>query len=143
MEEPQKPILKPLPLGSLPATPSPNPMHVMPTPAAHETPETPTIKATPAALLMQNFRKLVAFVQTFVTTSKTMATAHTAWHSGWFGCWFRCEAPGPQHFYKIHQFQASAASKGLRNWLWGGGGGGGGVGFQSPPLSALIFLLLF
>ena len=59
VEEPQKPILKPLALGSLPTAPSPNPMHVLPTLVAHET---PTIKATPTALSVQNFRKLVAFV---------------------------------------------------------------------------------
>ena len=105
VEETQKLNMKPLPLGSLLAAPSPNPMHVLPTPAAYETPKTPTIKATPAALPVQNFRKLVAYVQTFVTTSKTIAAAHTAWHIRWFGCWFRCGALRPQHFYKLHQFQ--------------------------------------
>ena len=50
VEEPQKPILKPLPLGSLPTAPSPDPVYILPTPAAHSTPETPTIKATPSAL---------------------------------------------------------------------------------------------
>ena len=61
VEEPQKLILKPLPLGSLLVALSPNLMHILPTPAAHETPETPTIKATPIALPVQNFRKLSGF----------------------------------------------------------------------------------
>ena len=78
VEEPQNPILKPLPLRSLPTTPSPDPMHILPTPTTHSTPETPTAKAIPSALPVNYFRKLVATVQTFVTTSKTLATAHTA-----------------------------------------------------------------
>ena len=86
VEMPQKPILKPLPLGSLPASPS---LDLMP--------ETPTAKAIPSALPVQYFRKLVAYVQTFVTASKKLATAHTAWHSGWLlSSWFRFKAPEPQ-----------------------------------------------
>ena len=74
-------------------------------PAAQPTPEAPTGKATPFTLpALQNLKKLVAIVQTFVTTSKKMAAAHTAWHSGWFGCRFRHGAHGPQHFYKLQQF---------------------------------------
>ena len=81
VEEPQKPILKPLPTklnpsattqapnSTLPVAPSHDPLHILPTPAAHSTPETPTMKAIPFALPMQNFRKLVAFVQTFTTTA--------------------------------------------------------------------------
>ena len=77
VEDPQKLILKPFPkklnpsataqaLNSpLPATPSPDPMHILLTPTAHSTPETPTIKAIPFALHVHNFRKLVAYVQTF------------------------------------------------------------------------------
>ena len=117
VEEPQKPILKPLPIklntsataqatkSPLPAAPSTDQVYILPTPTTHSTPETPTEKAISSPLpMLQNFRKLVAYVQTFATTSKTLTAAHTAWHSRWFGCWFRCGAPGPQHFYKLHQF---------------------------------------
>ena len=96
MEEPQKLILKPFPTklnpsataqatnSPLPAAPSPDPVHILSTPVAHSTPETPTAKAIPSALLVQNFRKLVASVQTFATTSHTLAAAHITWHNGWF-----------------------------------------------------------
>ena len=74
-------------------------------PAAQPIPKEPApaveAKAIPPSLPVQNFRKLIAFVQTFVTTSKKMAAAHTSWHSGWF----RFGAPGPHHFYKLYQFQ--------------------------------------
>ena len=77
-EEPQKPTTQ--------ATNSPLPCHdpvyILPTPAAHSTPETPTAKVIPSALPAQYFRKLVAYVQTFATTSKKLVAAHTAWHSG-------------------------------------------------------------
>ena len=101
-EEPQKPIAQatnsPLPCA--------DPMHILPSPAAHSTLETPTSKAILSPLpALQNLKKLVAYVQTCATTSKTLVAAHTAWHNGWFGCWFRCGASGPQHFYKLHQFQ--------------------------------------
>ena len=90
VEEPQKLILKPFPTKLNPsataqttnnpllATPSPNPVHILPTPATHLTPETPIAKAIPSALPVQYFRKLVAFVQTFATTSQTLAAAHIA-----------------------------------------------------------------
>ena len=81
-------------------------VYILPTPEAHSNPETPTTKDTPSTLsVLQNFRKLVATIQTLATTSKTLAAAHTTWHSRWFGCWFRHGAPGPRHFYKLHQFQ--------------------------------------
>ena len=85
MEEPQKLILKPLPTklnhsataqatnNPLPTAPSPDLVHILPIPATHSTPETPTAKAIPFALLVQYFRKLVASVQTFATTSQTLA----------------------------------------------------------------------
>ena len=93
-------------------------VYILPTPAAHSNPETPTIKATPSApLVLQNFRKLVATVQTFATTSNTLAATHTAWNNGWFGCKFRQRAPRPRHFYKLHQF--SQPLKVLRNWFRG------------------------
>ena len=66
---------------------SPLPVHLLPSPEAYPTPETPSPKATPFALpWLHNFRKFVAITQTFATTSKNMAAAHTAWHSGWFEC---------------------------------------------------------
>ena len=71
-EEPQKPNGQ----ATNNSLPHPDPVYILPTPATHSTPETPTIKATPFALHAQNFRKLVAFVQTFFTTSKTMAATH-------------------------------------------------------------------
>ena len=117
-EEPKKLILQPIPIklnpsvtaqatkSPLPAAPSPDPVHILSSPAAHSTPKTPTTKVILSTLpALQNLKKLAAIVQTCATTSKTLAAAHTAWHSGWFGCWFRCGAPGPQHFYKLHQFQ--------------------------------------
>ena len=60
--------------------PSTDQVYILPTLAAQSIPEAPIAKAkaSPAALLVQNFRKLVATVQTFATTSKTLATAHTA-----------------------------------------------------------------
>ena len=85
VEEPQKPNLKPLPTKldpnattqatniPLPASHSPDQVHILPKPTAHSTQETPTAEASPSALLLQYFRKLVAFVQTFSTTSKTLA----------------------------------------------------------------------
>ena len=75
-----------------------NSVYILPTPAAHSNPKAPTIKATPSLPALQNLKKLVSIVQTFVTTSKKMAVAHTAWHSGWFGCWFGFGASEPRHF---------------------------------------------
>ena len=91
----QKLILKPLPTKLNPSAtaqatnipllvgPSPDLVHILPTPVAHSTPETPTAKAIPSALPVQYFRKLVASVQTFATTSQTLAAAHIVWHNGW------------------------------------------------------------
>ena len=73
-------------------------VYTLPTPAAHSNPKTPTTKATPSLLMLQNFKTLVANVQNFATTSKTMAAAHIACHSGWFECWFGFGAPEPRHF---------------------------------------------
>ena len=89
---------------NLPLPPSDS-VYILPTPAPHATPETPTAKAIPFLLpILQNFRKLVPTAQIFSITSKTLAVVHIAWHNGWFGCWFRHGAPGPQHFYKLHKF---------------------------------------
>ena len=72
--------------------PSSDSVYILPSPAAHSTPETPTGKATPFALpTLQNFKKLVATVQSFATTSKTLVAPHIAWHNGWFECWFILE----------------------------------------------------
>ena len=90
VEEPQKHDLHP---------PFPDQVHILPQPSAHETHGTPTAKAIPSALPMKYFRKLVAFVQTFVTKSKTLAAAHVAWHNRWLipkPSWFRFGAPKPQ-----------------------------------------------
>ena len=78
----------------LPPTDSVN---ILPSPASQsqpKTPQTPTTKATPSLLVLQNIRKLVATVRAFDNTSKTMAAAHIAWHSSWFGF----GAPEPRHF---------------------------------------------
>ena len=57
-------------------------VYILPTPATHSTPETPTAKVISSTLpALQNFKKLVATVQTCVTKSKTLAAAHTPWHS--------------------------------------------------------------
>ena len=67
--------------------PSTDQVYILPTPAAHSTPKTPTAKAILSTLpTLQNFKKLVATFQTCATTSKTLAAAYTAWHNGWFGC---------------------------------------------------------
>ena len=99
VEEPQELLLNPFPTNNpLPVAPFIDQVYILPTPAAHSNPKAPTIKATPSLPALQNLKKLVAIVQTFVTTSKKMAAAHTAWHSGWFGCWFGFGAPEPRHF---------------------------------------------
>ena len=78
-------------------------VYILPTPAAHSNPETPTTKVIPFTLsTLENLKKFVVFVQIFATTLKTLATAHTAWHNEWFGCWFRHGAPRPRHFGKLH-----------------------------------------
>ena len=80
----------------------PNSVHILPSPAAQPLPEEPApaaeAKTIPSPLpALQNLKKLVAIVQTFVTTSKKMAVAYVAWHSGWFGCWFGFREPEPRH----------------------------------------------
>ena len=81
----------------LPAAP-PDSVFILPTPAAQPKSQASTTKATPSMLVLQNIRRLVAFVHTFATTSNKMANAYIAWHSGWFGCGFGFGAPGPRHF---------------------------------------------
>ena len=93
-EKPQKPTAQATnrPLPCL------DPVHILPTLAAHETHGTPTAKAIPSALHVHYFRKLVAYVQTFATTSKKLAAAHVAWHNGWLipkPSWFRFGALEP------------------------------------------------
>ena len=92
----------------LPPTPTPDLVHILPTPATHSTHETPTAKAIPFALPVQYFRKLVASIQTFATTPQTLAAAYTAWHIGWLilkTSWLRFGAPGTQQLRQLHQIQ--------------------------------------
>ena len=111
-EEPQEPILQPIPMklnpsataqpqkNPLPVAPSDNQVYILPSPApksTHAAPA-PNHKSNPLAAMLQNFRKLVVIAQSFATTSKKMATAYIAWHSGWFGCGFGFGTPGPRHF---------------------------------------------
>ena len=96
----QEPIIQPIPINLYPGAfsqpqNSPLPVYILPTPAAKSKPAAPAPKAHASpSLPVQNFKRLVATVQTFSTTSKTMAAAHTAWHSGWLGCGFGFGAPG-------------------------------------------------
>ena len=107
----QEPIIQPIPINLYPgafAQPqnSPLPVYILPTPAAKSKPAAPSPKAHASpSLPVQNFKILVATVQTIATTSKTMAAAHTAWPSGWLGCGFGFGAPGPYHSHKLYQFQ--------------------------------------
>ena len=109
-EEPQEPILQPIPMklnpsataqpqnNPLPVAPSDNQVYILPSPApksTHAAPA-PNHKSNPL-LAMQKFKRLVAYVHKFATTSKAHA-AYTAWHSGWFRCGFGFGAPGPRHF---------------------------------------------
>ena len=109
-EEPQQPILQPIPMNlnptataqatksPLPVAPSTNQVYIL-LAAQSQHKEAPTTKATSIALpILQKFKKLVATVQASTTTSKTQAAAYIAWHSGWFGCRFGFGAPEPQHF---------------------------------------------
>ena len=87
-EEPQEPILQPIPMNLNPSATaqpqnSPLPVYILPTPTTQPTPGAPTGKATSISLpVLQKFKKLVTNVRAFDTTSKTMAAAHIAWHSG-------------------------------------------------------------
>ena len=74
-EEPQEPILQPIPMKMNPSATaqpqnSPLPVYILPSPAAKSKPATPSPKthASPS-LPVQYFKKLVAFVQTFSITS--------------------------------------------------------------------------
>ena len=63
----------------LPVAPSTDQVYILPSPASQsqpKTPEAPSTKATPSLPILQNFRKLVATLQNFVTTSKTLAVAY-------------------------------------------------------------------
>ena len=91
-EEPQKLFLHPIPINldpSATAQPknSPLPVYILPTaqPILEEPAPAAKAKARPSLPIVQNFKKLVAIVQTLATTSKTLAAAHIAWHNGWFG----------------------------------------------------------
>ena len=110
-EEPQEPILQPIPMklnpsataqpqnNPLPVAPSDNQVYILPSPAPQPTSEAPAPKAKSNPLsAMQKFKRLVASVHKFATTSKAQAAAYTAWHSGWFGCRFGFGASEPRHF---------------------------------------------
>ena len=111
-EEPQEPILQPIPMklnpsataqpqnNPLPVAPSDDQVYILPTPAEKSKPAAPAPKgkSNPSLHAMQNFKRLVAYVHKFVTTSKAQAAAYTAWHSGWFWCGFGFGASEPRHF---------------------------------------------
>ena len=111
-EEPQEPILQPIPMklnpsataqpqnNPLPVAPSDDQVYILPTPAEKSKPAAPAPKgkSNPSLHAMQNFKELVAIAQIFATTSKKMATAYIAWHSGWFWCGFGFGASEPRHF---------------------------------------------
>ena len=110
--------------------PCPNPVHIMPTPAAQSIPEAPATKAkaSPSALLVQNFRKLVVIVQTCATTSKDIGSSYCM--AQWmvsvlvqiWSTWTSAIPPA---------LPVPATSKGLRNWFGE---------TQSPPLFVFFFL---
>ena len=94
-EEPQEPILQPIPMKLNPSATaqpqnSPMPVYILPPPVAKSKLATPAPKthASPSLPMLKNLKRLVAIVQNFATTSKKMAAAHIAWHSGWFRCQF-------------------------------------------------------
>ena len=111
-EEPQEPILQPIPMklnpsataqpqnNPLPVAPSDDQVYILPTPAEKSKPAAPAPKgkSNPSLHAMQNFKRLVAYVHKFATTSKAQAAAYTAWHSGWFWCGFGFGASEPLHF---------------------------------------------
>ena len=111
-EEPQEPILQPIPMklnpsataqpqnNPLPVAPSDDQVYILPTPAEKSKPAAPAPKgkSNPSLHAMQNFKELVAIAQIFATTSKKMATTYIAWHSGWFWCGFGFGASEPRHF---------------------------------------------
>ena len=111
VEGTQEPIIQSIPMKlnpsataqatkcPLPVAPSTHQVYILPTPA----PLAPKAESNPSLLAMQNFKRLVASVQNFVTTSKTQAAAYIAWHNGWFGCRFGFGAPEPD-ISKLRQF---------------------------------------
>ena len=81
-EEPQEPILQPIPMKlnpSVTAQPqnSPLPVYILPTPATNSKPAAPKAKSNPLSA-MQKLKRLVASVHKFATTSKAQAAAYTA-----------------------------------------------------------------
>ena len=112
-EEPQEPILQPIPMklnpsataqpqnNPLPVAPSDDQVYILPTPAEKSKPAAPAApkaKSNPSLHVMQNFKILVAYVHKFATTSKAHAAAYMTWHSGWFWCGFGFGASEPRHF---------------------------------------------
>ena len=111
-EEPQEPILQPIPMklnpsataqpqnNPLPVAPSDDQVYILPTPAKKSKPAAPAPKgkSNPSLHAMQNVKRLVASVHKFATTSKAQAATYTTWHSGWFWCGFGFGASEPRHF---------------------------------------------
>ena len=139
MEGIQEPIIQPIPINLYPgafAQPQNNPLavYILPTPATKSKPAAPAPKAHASpSLLVQNFKILVANVQTFATTSKTMAAAQTAWHivdgSG--------AGSGLEHLDLSIPTRSTNFNSLQRPKKTGLGGA------QSPPLFVLIFPVLF
>ena len=91
-KEPQKLTLQPITMklnpsataqatkSPLSVAPSTNQFYILPIPAAQSTPKTlaAKVKAILFALLVQNFKKLLATAQTFATTSRTLVASHIA-----------------------------------------------------------------
>ena len=121
-KEPQKLILHPIPINLDPnatAQPKDNslPVHILPTPTPHATPETPTAKAISSTLrALQNLKKLVAFVQTL-----TLHRRH------WQLLTLRGIADGSGAGLDMEHLDlgisisstSSNSPKGLRNWFGG------------------------
>ena len=109
-EEPQEPILQPIPMklnpsataqpqnNPLPVAPSDDLVYIQPPPAANSKPAAPKARSNPSLHAMKNLKILVAYVHKFATTSKAQAAAYMAWHSGWFWCGFGFGASEPRHF---------------------------------------------
>ena len=116
VEVPKKNVIQPNPIDldttataqdtkyPLPVAPSVDQVYILPSPAPQPTPATKSKPAAPSPKaksnplhVMQNFKRLVAYVHKYATTSKAQAAAYTAWHSGWFWCGFGFGASEPLH----------------------------------------------
>ena len=136
MEGTQKPILQPIPINLdpnaiaqpknnlLPAASSPEPVYILPSLAAQYTPKTPIAKAkASSSQLVQNLKKLVAFVQTFATTGRhwQLLTLHDIADGSGVG--------SEMEHLDLSNSTSSTSSSSLQRLEelvlgWGGGGGG-------------------